>query len=474
MIIAPGDLRYMPFQEEGIEWLIDHPRALLADQMGTGKTIQVAGLINAVDPATVLVICPASAKDHWKRELEKWLLLCPSLGIIYGGDRPKAKIIIVNYDLLHRHTKALRSRYWDLIVIDEGHYVKEIKSRRTKQVVGSRTTPPLRGRRVVVLTGTPVINRPIELYPILRYLDGPAWPSYDEYGERYCGGRGGVIISHFGSTRLWQKWNTWCDYHGLKRGPVIDDGSDWDRFSEHYNTSKVKLTRLGDYVGASNLPELRDRLTSIMLRRTKQEVFPDLAPKVRRVWEVDPDTGRWHLSPHEGFRTNMLQLERAEYLDGDELSTMRRETAERNLGVKHKFMLDALKESGKIVVFVHHKESVATLRQLFGSMAVTICGATPNKQRQKIVDQFQSDPSKRVFIGTKAAAEIYTLTAASRVIIAEPFWVPGVVEQMEDRLHRYSQTKEVIVDHLAQANSLDVVMAHTIVAKQQIIDQLMN
>lgn len=474
MIIAPDGLEYMPFQEAGIEWLIEHPRALLADQMGTGKTIQLCGVANALDPETVLVICPASAKDHWKRELEKWLLLCPSLGVIYGAERPKAKIIIINYDILHLHARALRSRYWDMIIIDEGHYVKDITSRRTKQVFGSRTLPPLRGKHITVLGGTPIVNRPIEMYPVLRYLDGPNWPSYDDYGEQFCGGRGGVVIHHFGSTELWTEWRKYCWNNEIPDSPVVQDGNNWGFFAKMHDTTKVKLTRLADYQGATNLGDLRERLLSIMLRRTKREVFPDLPDKVRRVISVDSYYGNWkEEQTDDSFESQLLELERGQ-LSEDQLATMRRETAERNLPVKIHYLDEAIEQDGKVVVFVHHKESVSTLRAHFKGRCCVVCGATPNKQRQGIVDRFQEDPKMKLFIGTKAAAEIYTLAAARRVVIAEPFWVPGLVEQMEDRLHRYPQTREVLVDHLAEEGTLDVPMAHAMVHKQNVIDRILN
>ena len=475
MILSPAGLEYLPFQHTGIEWLIDHERGLLADQMGTGKTIQLCGLINAVDPETVLVICPASAKDHWKRELEKWVLLCPHVGVIYGAERPKAKYVVVNYDVLHLHTRALRSRYWDLVIVDEGHYVKDITSRRTKQVVGSRTIPPVNGKRVVVLTGTPIINRPVELYPVLRYLDGPSWPSYHDYGEQYCGGRGGVIIHHFGTPALWDQWRRWCWEHSLPDSVVVQDGNQWDRFAVNHNTNEVKLTRLDDYQGATNLEELRERLKPIMLRRTKREVFPDLPPKQRRVFSINPHTGAWYpASERNGnFNAALLQLERGGFSDG-ELATVRREVAEQNLATKIRYLEVAIAQDDKVVVFVHHKESVTALRQHFSGKCCVVCGATPNKKRQGIVDRFQTDPDMQLFVGTKAAAEIYTLAAARRVVIAEPFWVPGIVEQMEDRLHRYPQTKEVLVDHLAEEETLDVAMAHAMVHKQNTIDRVFN
>lgn len=475
MILAPAGLEYLPFQQEGVDWLISHPRALLADEMGTGKTIQVCGLINATDPETVLVVCPASAKDHWKRELEKWVLLCPRIGVLYGHKLTKGKFIIVNYDILHLHQKALRSRHWDLVVIDEGHYVKDITSRRTKQTLGSSTLAPIRSNRAVVLTGTPIVNRPIEIYPVLRYLDGPNWSDYHAFGNQYCGGPGGVIIHHFGSVELYDAWKRWCWAKGLPDSNVVQDARQWREFKRSHYTRDVRLTLLDDYQGATNLPELRERLKSIMLRRTKAEVFPDLPPKQRRVICMDSRLRRWQEQPlNMEFASALLSLERGTIYEEEELATLRRETAERNLPVKLDYLESVLREEDKVVIFVHHKESVKMLERRFGGMSCTVCGSTPQRQRQQIVDDFQSDPSIRLFIGTKAAAEIYTLAAARRVLIAEPFWVPGTVRQMEDRLHRYPQREEVLVDYLAEEGTLDVVMAHAIVAKQNVIDRLLN
>ena len=154
-IPSPEGLEYLPFQRAGIAYAMKRPATLIGDEMGLGKTIQVCGLINQTKPDNVLVICPASLKVNWQRELEKWLVDDYSIGIASGKDLPETDILIINYDILGKYRKSLGKQHWDLGVADEAHYIKNSKAQRSKLVVEL-----LQGAdRRVLLTGTPIVNR---------------------------------------------------------------------------------------------------------------------------------------------------------------------------------------------------------------------------------------------------------------------------------------------------------------------------
>jgi SWI/SNF-related matrix-associated actin-dependent regulator of chromatin subfamily A-like protein 1 len=230
-----------PFQEEGIRFALEREGTLLADEMGLGKSAQAIGLINR-DPTLrkIIVVCPASMRIPWRRELEQWLKRPLSVAVV-GVDTGFSQtlfskdIVIINYDRLCRFTAELSTRIYDLCVLDECHFCKSLEAKRTGAALG------IKARKRLALSGTPILSRPIEIHPVLSWLLPHEWPStgYFDFAQRYCGA-----------------------YH---------NGFGWD------------------LSGASNLPELSHRLRStVMLRRTKAQVLPQLPEKIRTVIELCP------------------------------------------------------------------------------------------------------------------------------------------------------------------------------------------
>ena len=238
---APEGLSYLPYQRAGIAYARERTRSLIADEMGLGKTIQAIGLINLTNPTSVLIVCPNSVKLNWRRELERWLVEKRSIGIANGKRFPDDDIVIINYDIVGKHRSAIDARTWDLLIVDEAHYLKNPRAQRTQYVLGRwdyderERIQPINARQTVFLSGTPLTNRPIELWPILKYaLPNTLGRSWKYYVTRYCGG---------------------------------------------------EPTRYGWYVdGATNLDELQDRLRSeLMVRRRKADVLAELPAKRRQV-----------------------------------------------------------------------------------------------------------------------------------------------------------------------------------------------
>ena len=229
----------LPFQKEGVAFALAREASLIADGMGLGKTAQAVGVINGdASIRRVLVVCPASVRIPWQRELEQWLDRSFAVAVAgVNSQKPLSGdgITIINYDRLIRFTDL---EAYDLAVLDECQYIKTPASRRTLAAF------TIRARRRIALSGTPLLNRPIELYPVLRWLDPQRWPAggYFRFGQRYCAAR--------------------------------HNGFGWD------------------LSGASNLPELSALLRStVMIRRTKAEVLPQLPPKIRTVIELQPVRG---------------------------------------------------------------------------------------------------------------------------------------------------------------------------------------
>ena len=455
---VPPGLAYLPYQRAGIASAVKRPSVLFGDEMGLGKTIQAIGIINADESIKrVLVICPASLRLNWARELKKWLVR-PMVAVLANTEfwNSRAAITIINYDILTQNRADMAATDWDLIICDEAHMLKNPKAKRTEAVVGRYVrgkceVQPLKARRRVMMTGTPIPNRPIEGWPIFHYLDPVEFPSFFAYARRYAG----ATETNFG----------------------------WD------------------FTGASNLGELQERLrASIMIRRLKSEVLTELPPKRRNIIEIPSESAavREELEAWDARQGRLVELrEQAEAAkdsnDRDryaaavaalreatgaafaEIAALRRDTAVEKIPYVIEHLQNALESEDKLVVFAHHHAVLDALAAEFGRDAVSVHGQTPMAARQPAVDRFQTDPSCRVFIGGIQAAGVgLTLTAASHVVFAELDWVPGVVTQCEDRCHRIGQQDSVLVEHLVLEGSLDARMAQILVQKQEVISKALD
>jgi SWI/SNF-related matrix-associated actin-dependent regulator 1 of chromatin subfamily A len=452
---VPEGLAYLPYQRAGIAIALARPAVLFGDEMGLGKTIQFIGLLNA-DPTLkrVLIVCPASLRLNWKRELAKWLVREMTIAIATPQScHPLySDITIVNYDILSKLSAKLHSVDWDAICCDEAHYLKNPEAKRTQAIVGKEKkgqveAEPIKARKRVFLTGTPIPNRPIEGWPLFHYLDPVEFKSFFGYAKRYAA--------------------------------AASNGYGWD------------------FSGSSNLPELQDKLrASIMIRRLKADVLKELPAKRRSVIEIqaeDVDCVSLEQEAWQRHEDAMLTMRTAvelakasddpqDYKDAvdrlkeaaqasfTEMSQLRHDTAVAKIPYVIEHLRNVTENGAKVVVFAHHHDVIEAIAKEFGSAAVTVYGATPMIERQQSVDRFQTDPSCLVFVGGILAAGVgLTLTAASHVVFAELDWVPGNVTQAEDRCHRIGQHDMVLVEHLVLEGSLDARMAHILVAKQEVI-----
>ena len=471
-IPVPDGLDYLPYQRAGIAYALDTPGTLIADEMGLGKTIQAIGVINA-DPSLmrVLIICPATLKLNWRNELNRWLVRPHSVEIAEGKSWPshfgaaddgETEITIINYDILTNHSPVIHRREWDLVIADEAHYLKNSKAQRTKVIFGGgrgkARTEPIRSRRFLALSGTPILNRPVEIWTVVHYLAPHEFPNFYQFAKRFCGGEPGF-------------------------GGSIDTS------------------------GASNLDELQTKLRrSCMVRRLKKDVLKELPAKVRQVIELPPsdqirrildrERQQWQLredsiraletrrdrarvsGDEDDYKNATRELREAATVAFTEMSAVRREIAVQKIP----FVVQSLKSllestDEKIVVMAHHHEMVDALcSQLAQYGVVKIDGRMTDKAaRQRAVEDFQKNPRIRLFVGSiKAAGVGITLTASRTVVFAELDWVPGNMDQCEDRCHRIGQEDTVLVQYLVLEGSIDALMAKRLVEKKDVINAALN
>jgi SWI/SNF-related matrix-associated actin-dependent regulator 1 of chromatin subfamily A len=473
-IPCPDGLEYMPFQRAGIAYALDRPHTLLCDQMGLGKSVEAIGVWNSYTVKRTIVICPASLRLNWKREFERWAARPVRVAVINGGkasDFPEDydwDVLIVNYDVVAKHRERLVKYSWDLMIVDECHYLKNPKAQRTMAILGGggsgskgqRDRGGIKAAKKLFLTGTPIVNRPVELWPILsamklNWLQGGFWP----FVKRYC------------------------DAHKNRFG--------WDMS------------------GASNLDELQRKLReSVMVRRLKEDVLKELPAKRRQVIELPAngaaETVRVEKEAWDDQQSYIAELEAriraAEALETvdldntgedlealrsklraekqvvfEEMSKVRHETAMAKVPAVIEHLESAL-ENGPVVCFAHHKDVIKEIVDHFADTAVAITGNTSMERRQEAVDRFQNPKcSIDLLVGNIQAAGVgITLTRSSHVVFAELDWVPGNVTQAEDRCHRIGQEESVLVQHIVLEGSIDAVMTRKLVAKQAVIDAALD
>ena len=457
-VLSPNGLHYLPYQKAGIAYAMARQNCLVGDEMGLGKTIQAIGVCNASpDAKNILIICPASLKLNWKREFLKWDVHSRTVIVAPNEDWKHPGVLIINYDMVKKFKNFIQSIQWDILIADECHYLKNPKALRTQMILGGgkgeNKQPPIPAKRKVFLTGTPIINRPIELWPLVRALDpeglGASWK---KYVFRYC---------------------------------------------------DAEQTRFGiDLKGASNLQELQTRLrASIMVRRMKADVLKELPQKRRQVIVLEPSKQavnavkselqaferskaliesarvRMELSKasenEEDYKEAIANLRQATSAAFEQIAKERHKVAMAKLPQALDFIEDLL-EDGKLVVFAHHKDVIAGICEKF-QKAVKVTGEDSVEARQAAVDAFQSDPECPLFVGSIRAAGVgLTLTKSSRVLFLELDWTPGAMSQAEDRCHRIGQTDPVTVQHLVLDGSLDQTIAETLIRKQEIIEKALN
>jgi SWI/SNF-related matrix-associated actin-dependent regulator 1 of chromatin subfamily A len=433
---------YMPFQKAGIEYALRRGNCLIGDEPGLGKTIQAIGIANACGAEKVLVLCPATIRKNWQREIHDWSVL-PRLKTypIYksaDGVSPVANYVICSYDLARNPNihDALYAIKWDMLIIDEAHYLKSTDAIRTRAVFGGGarsskfSTHWLADRtdRIVGLTGTPLPNRPRECYTVARALN---WESID-----------------------------WASY---------------DSFLFRYNPS-MQVSTGHTVEEKGRLPELQARLRcNFMVRRMKKDVLPQLPDKRYEMSYVEPNGAISEILAREKLIDfDPMELFNPDFmLDGTPISTLRRLMGEAKIPrvVEHlKYLLDIV-EIPKLVVFTHHNSVMNALLTAMAPYGTTCIrgGMSTLAKDANIQDFVNSD--KRIFFGQLDTMEgIDGLQrVCDHVVFAEPAWNPGRNEQCVDRCHRIGQHGNVLAQFLIVEGSLDEKVLHIVLGKAQAI-----
>lgn len=427
-IKTPDNLSLMDFQKDTIKFIEEHDgRVLISLDCGLGKSVITSTYINNhPEMKSVIIVVPATLKYNWYNELTKWVDRPLNIEILEGKTPRKLNknvdIYIINYDILSAWNKEIIKLAPQLLVCDEAHYAKSRDSLRGKACVSIAR----KSKHIILLTGTPMINRTAELYNLIKMVDGHLFASFMEFGQRYCN----------------------AEFNGYG----------WE------------------YKGTSNVEELHALLSNIMYRKKKEEVLTELPAKQYTFIPLTLSNRREYERASNSF-FDWLEESRDikvknKFNYPEVLSKM---SALRQLAVK-----GALKESidwidnflesnnEKVVIFAIHKEIINRLEKHFGKKCVKIDGSVKTgKTRQDVVDKFQNDDNVKVFIGNiQAASEGITLTASSTVIFLEMPWSPSNLQQCCDRCHRIGQKDTVKIYYLLAKDTVEMTLAELIDKKK--------
>ncbi|TBU03674.1 SNF2-like putative regulator of chromatin protein [Hamiltosporidium magnivora] len=417
----------LPFQMQGVNFALNRKgKILLADDMGLGKTIQALAIAYYYKLEwPLLIIAPASLLYNWAESINTFLKMEST--IIRKMSDFGEKISIISYDQASKNSDLILKLKHQVIIVDECHYLKSQQSKRTVNLL-----PIIQNStRSILLSGTPAMSRPLELFSIISAIDKFIFPKFYEYGKRYCNGR--------------------------------------------------KVGHWYDYKGSSNLEELNYLLNkTFMLRRTKDCVLNELPNKFRRHVILNLDDSK--TENKDSTSLNKILNENKKNLDenltevSDNIMTLYCEAGKLKANKVIEYLSCLIEKQIKFVVFAHHGfmiEQISKFLEETGINFIRIDGKTPVNHRQQLVNKYQNNANITVaLLGLTACASGLTLTEGKAVVFSELYWNPGTMLQAEDRIHRIGQKDSVDIHYLIGKNTIDEYVWPKILKKLNVLESL--
>ena len=413
------------YQERAVAFIAHHGHTcLLADDMGLGKTLEAIAAAQLVE-GRILVVCPASAREVWRREVTTFTT--EDVVVIGPGEDPAkaegvAKYVVTGYSNLEALGDALHPESYQLVILDESHYVKNAASGRAKLVKERLSTIPRR----LVLSGTPVMNTPEEVRAQLAFLHPEEWSDASWFRKRFV--------------------------------EPFDGG-----------TPEVR---------EAVLKRLRQFLVGVMLRREKSEALPDLPPKTL-AWHRVPLTGearRAYVALEDEFDTVARADGVASAKAAGKLERLKQCALAGKLPEALAFMREIVEGGEKVVVFSRYRDALSSVgKDLSDLGCVSLTGDSTPQERADAERLFQTDPACRVFVGQLVAAgTALTLVAGTHAVFLDLSWNPADHRQAMDRIHRRGQTKAVTAHFFLAEETVDEDVAIVLDAKGRMMDALLQ
>lgn len=470
-------MKLFEHQKTGIEFLKQKKKAILADEMGLGKTRQAIIAAKESNANGIIVVCPASLKINWQREIQEvfpedaTMIMESKTNSGFFELSETRKWWIINYDILEKQLEYIERMIdegkIDTLVLDEAHYIKG-KSIRANVVVGGKVKKKSTGEtlnfdglagkveRVYCLTGTPLLNRPIELYNLLMAIGHPlaGYRKRSAFAKKYCGAY---------MKQIWIK--------GGRQVWIMDES------------------------GSSNLDELRMNLKGWIIRRKKIEAI-DLPDKIVSVMatKMDPAFKR----EYKGAWDNYIQFLREnpvpdKDIDGIlrarhlvEIQKLKQVTSRSKVARMVEDVRNAVEQGEKVIIFSQYTNTIAMIASELRQgkkgrephppiKTVTLTGSDNMNERQKAVDAFQEDPEIKVFVANiKAGGVGLNLTEGNIVMFADMDWSPETHRQAEDRAHRIGQKEMVNVYYYVAIGTIEEDIVRILNEKKNVMDQILE
>ncbi|XP_042989344.1 SWI/SNF-related matrix-associated actin-dependent regulator of chromatin subfamily A-like protein 1 isoform X3 [Carya illinoinensis] len=447
--------KLLPFQRDGVRFILQHGgRALLADEMGLGKTLQAIAVSACIqDSWPVLILTPSSLRLHWASMIQQWLDIPPSDILVLlpqcgGSNRAGYTIVssnskgsiqldglfnIISYDIVPKLQNLLMALEFKVVIADESHFLKNAQAKRT-----TATLPVIKkAQYAILLSGTPALSRPIELFKQLEALYPDVYKNVHEYGNRYC--KGGIF---------------------------------------------------GVYQGASNHEELHNLMkATVMIRRLKKNVLSELPVKRRQhvfldVAEKDMRQINALFRELEVLKGKIKacksqeEVEPLKFAEKNLINKIYTDSAEAKIPAVLDYLGTVIEAGCKFLIFAHHQPMIDSIHQFLLKKKVgciRIDGSTPPASRQALVTDFQEkEATKAAVLSIRAGGVGLTLTAASTVIFAELSWTPGDLIQAEDRAHRIGQVSSVNVYYLLANDTVDDIIWDVVQSKLENLGQMLD
>jgi SWI/SNF-related matrix-associated actin-dependent regulator of chromatin subfamily A-like protein 1 len=414
------------YQKIAIEFLLNRGSAILADDMGIGKTRETSVYILEKKPKKVLIVTPLSVREVWRDELiflgESEEDFC-----IVEKEIEKKKYIIINYDKLKKFRTELEKGKWDIIIFDESHYVKERTSQRFKiaKAIAKKC------ENVICVTGTPIMNKPAELFPLLHLIKHPLGNGFTAFADRYCDRK----LVMFGPHGHW------------------------------------------DINGASNLNELADKIKDVMIRRLKKDVLEDIPDKEYHVYKINFNQKQQKFyeqieNEYKDYIKSERYIDRANHLA--KITKLRQFCSGAKMPITEQHIKDSLNNNEKILVFGFYIDPLNQMHSNYEN-SLMITGQTKKQDRAQIIKEFQENPYYKIFFGQIIAAGFgITLTAANKVVFNDVYWNPAIHEQSEDRANRRGAVLDTQIYYPLFKGSIEEDIYKLIKEKEKLINKIMD
>lgn len=426
------------FQKATVAWLINNNgRGLVSLDMGLGKSFVSLAYIAHTKKEKTLIVSPVSMKYTWLGEVKKWTnlkaMVINSKSTINLEEYNKYDIFIINFDILQKFCIFFKSVNFDCLIIDESTYIKNPQAKRSKTV--KEISEKIES--VILLSGSPLLNRVVELYTSLNILDNKTWNDYWTFVKRYCA--------------------AYQDRWGL-------------------NVS-----------GASNVQELKQKIDSLIIRKKKEEVLNELPNKkfIDIPVKLDNNIQKKYQLLEASFVTYLKEVKKKSKKDIQKtllaetlvkLNELRMLTSEGKINHTKERIQELIDIGEKVVVFSSFNNPLNTLKKIFDEESVLVIGSVPDTERQIAIEKFQNDSNKKIFFGGMLSANMgITLTAASTVIFIDFDWTPENMRQAYSRIDRIGQkASSISIYQMIALNTIDQKMSSILKKKQRIIDQLIE